>query len=75
MHSREFTNYPLSKPNGTLAPTRAKAARAAVEEKRSLRLAREGQAARQRPIARILDLLRRIFPRSEPRNHAVHSHE
>ena len=75
MHSRAFTNYPLSTTNSTLAPTRAQAARAALEEKRNLRLALESQAARQRPIARILDLFQRIFPRSEQRGRTAHGRD
>ena len=75
MHSRDFTNYPVSMPNRTLAPTRAQAARAAVEEKRNLRLALENQAARQRPIVRILRLFLKIFAQSGQRKRAAYSRD
>ena len=73
MHSRDFTNYPVSMQNRTLTPTRAQAARTAVEEKRNLRLVLENQAAPQRPIFRILRLVLKIFVQSGQRKRAAHS--
>lgn len=75
MHSRDFANYPVSTHVQTLTPTRAQAARAAVEEKRKRRISHENRAARQRPFVRLLALCRELCARSGAQQRKAQSRE